>query len=200
MIGGLVLAAGRSRRFGGEKLLTPLADGTPVAVATTRLLVAALPQVVAVVRPASDVLATALRACGAQVVVCPDADEGMGTSLACGVRATPHWQGWLVALADMPCVAPTTVRALAAAIAGGAALAAPYYHGRRGHPVCFGERYRAALATLSGTHGARDVVAAAGDDLVALNCDDPGVLIDIDTPDDFARIAAGTPPPAPDSN
>lgn len=200
MIGGLVLAAGRSRRFGGEKLLTPLADGTPIGVAATRLLVAALPEVVAVVRPSSAALATALRASGARVIVCPDADQGMGTSLAWGVRATPHWQGWLVALADMPCVTAATVRALVATVAGGAALAAPRYQGRRGHPVCFSERYRAALAALSGVRGARDLVAAAGEDLVLLNGDDPGVLIDIDTPADFERIAAGTPPPAPDSN
>ena len=146
MIGGLLLAAGSARRFGGDKLLARLADGTPIAVAAASTLVATLPRVVAVVRPDADELGAALRECGAHVVVCPHADEGMGTSLAWGVTATSDWTGWLVALADMPFVQPATVPLLAAAVAGGAALAAPRYQGRRGHPVCFGASYREALA------------------------------------------------------
>lgn len=200
MIGGLLLAAGRGRRFGGEKLLAPLANGIPIAVAATRTLLATLPEVVAVVRPDAEPLAAALLACGAEVIVCPGADDGMGTTLAWGVRATSRWHGWVVALADMPLVQSATVRALVAAVAGGAALAAPSYQGRRGHPVCFGAGYREALGALSGIHGARDLVAAAGKDLTLLDCNDPGVLIDIDTPADFQRIAVGTSPAGPDSN
>lgn len=134
MIGGLLLAAGSARRFGGDKLLACLPDDTPIAVAAASTLVAVLPRVVAVVRPGADELGAALRECGTQVLVCPRAGEGMGTSLAWGVTATPDWTGWLVALADMPFVKAATVTALAAAVADGAAIAAPRYQGRRGHP------------------------------------------------------------------
>ncbi len=88
----------------------------------------------------------------------------------------------------MPCVAPATVSALVATVSNGAALAAPRYRGRRGHPVCFGDGYRDALTALSGAHGAREIVAGAGDDLVLLDCDDAGVLIDIDTPTDLGNL------------
>ncbi len=192
MIGGLLLAAGSARRFGGDKLLARLADGKPLAVAAASTLVAVLPQVVAVVRPGADELGAALRECGTQVVVCPRAGEGMGTSLAWGVTATPDWTGWLVALADMPFVKPATVTALAAAVADGAAIAAPRYQGRRGHPVCFGARYREALANLAGDRGGRDLLDAAGDRLYLFDCDDPGVLTDIDTPADLAHLPGGT--------
>jgi len=192
LIGGLLLAAGSARRFGGDKLLARLADGKAIAVAAASTLVAVLPRVVAVVRPDADELGAALRECGAQVVVCPRADEGMGTSLAWGVTATPDWTGWLVALADMPFVKPATVTALAAAVADGAAIAAPRYQGRRGHPVCFGASYREALANLAGDRGGRNLLNAAGDRLHLFDCDDPGVLMDIDTLADLANFTGGT--------
>jgi len=197
LIGAVLLAAGSGRRFGGDKLLAQLADGTPIAVATTAVLVATLPHVVAVVRPDAAILTAVLRERGADVVLCPHADEGMGTSLAWGVAAASGWTGWIVALADMPFVQPATVRMLAAAVAGGAALAAPRYEGRRGHPVCFGLSYRKALLALRGDRGGRDLLRAAEDLLHVVDCDDPGVLVDIDTPLELERLAAcpGTPMP-----
>jgi molybdenum cofactor cytidylyltransferase len=189
MIGGILLAAGTSRRFGGDKLSFPLPDGTLIAVASAATLVAALPRVVAVVRPGARAHA-ALRACGAQVVVCPRADEGMGTSLAWGVAATAGWTGWVVALADMPFVKPVTVSALVAAVTHGAALAAPRYQGRRGHPVCFGASYREALLELRGDRGGRDLLRSAGNRIRLLDCDDPGVLADIDTPAAMERLVS----------
>jgi molybdenum cofactor cytidylyltransferase len=201
VIGAVLLAAGSSRRFGGDKLLAPLADGTPIGFATASTLVATLPSVVAVVRPGAAALAAGLRACGAEIVICPRADEGMGTSLAWGVAATAGWSGWVVALADMPFVQPATVGKLVAAVAGGAALAAPRYEGKRGHPVCFGASYREALLALTGDRGGRELLRAAGDRLHLVDCDDPGVLADIDTPAELERVAprSGTPLPHPAS-
>ena len=197
VIGAVLLAAGSGRRFGSDKLLAHLADGTPIAVAAATTLVATLPRVVAVVRPDAATLTAALRECGAEVVACPRADEGMGASLAWGVAATAGWTGWVIALADMPFLQSATVRTLAAAVATGAALAAPRYQGRRGHPVCFGPSYRDTLLALTGDRGGRDLLCAAGDRLHLFDCDDPGVLADIDTPDDFERLAphSGTPLP-----
>ena len=85
---GVLLAAGAARRFGGDKLLAPLQDGTSVGAAACRAMHAALGHVVAVVRPGDDALASALAASGATIVHCARADEGMGASLACGVTAT----------------------------------------------------------------------------------------------------------------
>ena len=85
---GILLAAGRGTRFGGDKLLAPLAGECVGATACRRLLVA-LPYVVAVVRSDDAALAAALGAAGARIIRCADADDGMGASLACGVRATP---------------------------------------------------------------------------------------------------------------
>lgn len=184
---GILLAAGAARRFGGGKLLHPLADGTPLGVAAARNLRAALDDVVAVVRPGDDALAEALAAAGCAVSVCAAAVNGMGASLAHGVGLRRAADGWVVALADMPAIRPATIRAVAAALAGGALLAAPVCGGRRGHPVGIAARFRDALLALDGDAGARDIVAAHRAQLVLVECDDPGVLLDVDTPADVPR-------------
>jgi len=183
---GILLAGGAATRFGSNKLLHPLAGGTPIAIASCRNLHAALPRVIAVVRPGSDRLGELLRESGAEVTVCDRAGEGMGTTLAHAVRASHDAAGWVVALADMPFIRAETIRRVAGRLAAGAALVAPRYAGERGHPVGFAARFGAALAALSGDAGARDLLRAESGALELLDCDDPGVVRDVDTPADLA--------------
>ena len=182
---GILLAAGRGARFGGGKLLAGLA-GECVGTVACRHLAVALPRVIAVVRPDDAALAAALGSAGARIVRCANADEGMGASLACGVAATSGAAGWVVALADMPWILPSTIARVAAAVADGAAVAAPFHRGKRGHPVGFSSACYAALATLAGDEGARSVVAAHRDSVARIDVDDAGTLRDIDHPADLA--------------
>jgi molybdenum cofactor cytidylyltransferase len=183
---GLLLAAGASRRFGADKLAHPLPHGVAVAVQAARHLKAEIDRVVAIVRPGADDTAQALAAEGCEVVVCESADAGMGASLACGARAAGEVAGYLVALADMPFVRPSTIAAVRDALAGGALLVRPYFRTRPGHPVGIGARFRAELETLTGDAGARDLLDAHADELVKLPVGDPGAIRDIDTPADVA--------------
>ncbi len=185
---GLLLAAGQGRRFGGDKLLQALADGTPVAVAAARALKAACAESIAVLRPEQDALASLLEAEGLRVVRCAAARSGMGHSLAAGVAASGDAQGWVVALADMPCIQVATLQAVAELIGGGTALAAPSHAGRRGHPVGFAARWKDALLALEGDEGARAILRQNLSLLHVLETDDPGVLQDVDTPADLAAL------------
>jgi len=183
---GVLLAAGAAQRFGAPKLLQPLPDGTPVGVAAARALRAAMARVIAVVRPGDVALHEALVAVGVEVVENPRAEEGMGTSLAAAVRATADAAGWLVALADMPWVAPATVQALADRLRAGASIVAPVCGGRRGHPVGFAAHWGGALQSLRGDEGARGLIAAQAGKLVLVATGDAGVLADVDHPGDLA--------------
>ena len=184
---GILLAAGSSSRFGGNKLLHVMADGSPMAVVCARSMLSVLGRVVAVVR-AEGALADALRFAGAEVVVCPHADRGMGASLAWGVGAAAEAAAWIVALADMPFVGAATVAALAAALGEGASLVAPVApDGRRGHPVGFGREWRQDLCALEGDAGARDLLRRHGNRLQLLPTTDEGCLRDVDVPADLAR-------------
>ena len=184
---GILLAAGRGRRFdsSGErnKLLETVA-GIPVAVASARAMLAVLPQVIAVVAPLDGGVAEALRAAGCEVVVCADADAGMAASLVHAVRhSLPGASAWLIALADMPFVAPSTIGALCAALDAGADIAAPVLGGRRGNPVAFSAVYLPELLALAGDQGARSIVRA--NRVIDVAVDDPGIFRDVDTPSDL---------------
>jgi molybdenum cofactor cytidylyltransferase len=184
---GILLAAGRGRRFDPagvqDKLLQPLPDGEPVATAAAKNLLAALPDVVAVVRPEAAVLAAQLRILGCDVSECPLADEGMGASLVHGIAQASDAAGWVIALADMPYVMPETITTLLDKMQAGADIAAPMFHGRRGNPVAFSRAHLNSLLELGGDQGARSLLAKFP--VVEVEVDDEGIVLDIDSADDL---------------
>lgn len=182
---GILLAAGAGTRFGGGKLLAPL-HGKPLALHALAALQAAVDDVIAVARPGDDDLHAALRGAGARVVVCPQAADGMGFSLACAARQTPAGHNVLVALGDMPAIQPHTVRLLRAALDAGAGIVAPTYQGRRGHPVGFLAGFVPTLASLDADQGARALLRMNADQVQEVAVEDAGILADIDTPADLA--------------
>jgi molybdenum cofactor cytidylyltransferase len=191
---GVLLAAGRGTRFdpsGARLKLLEVATrgqhpGAPLAVAAARTLRDVVDEVLAVVAPPIDhnqlELHRLLTAEGCTLAINPRAVEGQGTSIACAVDATSSADGWVIVLADMPAIQPDTLRRVVDALKAGTATAAPAYRGRRGHPVGFAAAMRAELLALTGDTGARSVLAQHPPQLIEV--DDPGVLYDVDTPED----------------
>jgi len=183
---GLLLAAGSATRFGSDKLQHALPHGVSIAVQSARHLKSELGRVVAVVRPDSDQLISSLKAEGCEIVVCENAAEGMGASLACAARTAGEAHGYLIALADMPFLRRTTIAAVRDALAGGARLVAPYFRARRGHPVGLSHEFFHELVALRGDEGAKRLLAAHEKEMVKIPVGDPGALRDIDRPEDLA--------------
>ena len=192
---GILLAAGRGRRFDGSgasnKLLACIDDDLSVIAASAGKLLAVLRRVVAVVRFDDGGVADVLRALGCDVTVCPHADSGMAASLAHGVGYASPSAGVLIALGDMPHVQAATLRALCGALGQGADIAVPFHDGRRGNPVAFGAVHVPALLALQGDQGARALLRSHP--VVEVAVCDPGIFLDIDTRDDLAKN--GTLPP-----
>jgi molybdenum cofactor cytidylyltransferase len=138
------------------------------------------------VSPGAAELERQLKEENCRVVVCENAHEGMGASLACAARAAGEAAGYLVALGDMPFVRRSSIAAVRDALAGGAQLVAPYFRTRRGHPVGIGASFYGELTQLNGDEGAKRILAANERLLVKVPLGDPGVIRDIDTPADLA--------------
>lgn len=183
----LLLCGGLGTRFGGPKLLVPV-EGVPMAVRSARALLAGTGDALAVVREGDEALARLLREAGCEVLASDRCALGMGASLAAAVGATRTAAGWLVALGDMPAIAPDTHAAVRRALEAGALVAAAVdaASGKRGHPVGFGRLLGDELARLDGDLGGRAVVKRHEADLVAVPVADAGIFRDIDTPGDLA--------------
>lgn len=167
----IVLAAGRGERFlasgGSTHKLRALLSGRPVLEHTL----------------------DAVRRSGLPWhLVGPDASRpGMGDSIAAGVRATAGAAGWLVLPGDLPLVRPDTLLQVAQALARHPVVA-PVHAGQRGHPVGFAAALGPQLMALAGDGGAAPVARAAG--LWALEVDDPGCVLDVDTVAALAQAQA----------
>lgn len=170
--------------MGAAKLLIEIDGKAMVRHAADAAHRAELP-LLAIVADADGPVITALS--GERIVVATDAEIGISATLRAGLDAAPaEWAGALVLLGDMPFVQPATLRSLAEELLRHDVVA-PLRGDRRGNPIGWSRRWWPALCALDGDRGG-GVLIDQGDvvpRLVAV--DDPGVLIDIDTPADLAR-------------
>lgn len=185
---GLLLAAGRSSRFGSDKLLHPLPDGQALISRSATVLAQATDECVALIPPHRPALKNALTQCAIDVIEAANADEGMGQTIASGVRATAHAAGWIIALGDMPLLQVETAQAVVEALRQGASLVAPFCEGQRGHPVGFSRIWFDALTGLQGDVGARDWLRTNANVITRIDVQDAGCLIDVDSKEDFLRL------------
>lgn len=163
-ISAIVLAAGTSKRFGPENKLLIDWRGKPMIGHVVETVLAAEPgEVIVVIGHEAELIEAALSGLPVRFAFNERYMEGMGTSIACGVRAaSPEADGFLIVLGDMPQVTAGLCSGLSAAFcsAKNGAICVPFDGEREGNPVLFDARYRAELCALSGDVGARRIVQA----------------------------------------
>jgi molybdenum cofactor cytidylyltransferase len=188
VIAALLLAAGASRRFGAPKLLQSL-NGKPVVRWSAESLAGVADELVVVASPDNEALRRALDGLEVRFVVNARPEDGMASSLACGVAAvSAAAEAVLVALGDEPLLPRRChERVVARFRQGGAGIVAATYGGTRGHPVLFNRGIFDELRDLTGDQGARSVVEADPARVALVEMDEPHP-IDVDTPADLARI------------
>ncbi len=185
MIVGVLLAAGASQRMGCDKLSLPWRGTTILDATLARWSEVTELDEIFLVRRRSDPDWQRPRM---RLLVNAEAAEGMGSSLRLAARSLPsEAAAVVVGLADMPEIKAKTISALITAWRplGPRSIVAPVYAGRRGHPVVFGAGHFADLRELSGDRGARNLLKRCQENLVLINVDDPGVILDLDTPADL---------------
>ncbi len=189
----IVLAAGAGQRFGGAKLTAPWGGGKLLDGALAAAFAAPVRRVI-VVSGADPAVEAAARlwaqarglADRLRLVHAQDHPEGMGASLRAGIAALARDRpGAFVFLGDMPLIPASVPPLLATALTSGVLAAAPAFNGKRGHPVLFAAALFPALARATGDAGAREVLADLGPRLALVDVADPGVIFDVDRPEDL---------------
>lgn len=201
----VVLGAGFGRRFGSDKRWHVLPSGRTLLAATLARYRQAFDELIVVLRPEDAARAAELEresrtgedASPLTVVYCRDAAAGMGHSLAAGARAVGDDRSLFVGLGDMPFVRVDTLRELrkrlSAAVNAGDRQCivqpvpggAPATAARGGHPVGFGPGLLPELRRCRGDSGAQHLLREAGGRVLRPVFDDPGLLRDVDAPEDL---------------
>ncbi|MDN3557361.1 nucleotidyltransferase family protein [Halomonas maura] len=183
----LVLAAGRARRYGSDKRLAHLPQRGPLLAATLATLRPHFGEIRVVLGIEDDPVHLGI-AKDIGIIVADTAEQGMGASLAAGIRAlSTESQALAVAvmLGDMPWLSEDTF-ALLCSRASDRAIVRPFYRGQGGHPVLFGRCFWGSLEQLTDDEGARSVVRRHRDACIEIKVQDPGVMEDVDRPVDLA--------------
>ena len=190
MIGGLVLAAGASTRFGAQKQLAEL-DGVPMLEHSLRAIGSApVDRVVVVLGSAADEIASKVNLHGAEPIVCERWEEGQSASLACGLGELAGCEAVVVTLGDQPRVSPDAISRVISGRNGSSAIRATY-NGNPGHPVLLEQSLFEALRDVSGDKGARNLLLSVP--VTDIPCDDLGGGEDVDTPGELDTLRAGGP-------
>ncbi len=192
-IAAIILAAGKSTRFGSNKLLTEV-DFKGVKQAL--LLHTLSPwldvfEYVYLVTPKDDLLIK--QVCHSirhrlKFIKAEQSESGMGHSLAAGVSECQQSKGYLIGLADMPMIEPVVLERLINNLKQGFFLSAPYFNGKRGHPVAFSKLYESALLASSGDTGAKTILLENEAIIERVEVASPSVLIDIDVETDLSVL------------
>lgn len=190
-VAALILAAGLSSRMGSPKPLLPWGDKTIIEHIIATLHTAGMTTIYGVTGHAADQIAPLVIKLNARVVHNNDyAKFDLTSSLKVGLRALPaESQAVLVCLTDQPLLLPQTIMTLITTWrASRAAIVAPTYRGQRGHPVLFSRSMWPELLGLADTDMPRTVLHRHADSVQYLAVEDAGIVIDIDTPDDYQRL------------
>ena len=182
-VGAILLAAGSARRMGEDKLLAELGGKPMVMHAFDAIVAAGLDAPIVAVTPGSSIRGVL----GDQVRLVEVADHasGMGHSLAAAIQqAPPNWSAAIICLGDMPFVRPATLAALAVRTKSNGAVR-PRFEGRPGNPLLLGRACFGELAALTGDQGGRALLDRYA--VEWFDCDDPGVIFDVDTPEALAQ-------------
>jgi len=185
----VVLAAGQSKRMGRPKLELPVGGAPMVRRVVETMLSAPFDRVRVVAAPgAAPALPSDPRL---EIVENPRPEEGIASSIRCGLMGLPETTEVVaIALGDVPLVAnETVIELLKAYDETRRPIVFPEYRGRQGHPVLWDRSFFGELRNLEGDRGGSALLDRNRDLALAVPVMDPGVCLDIDTPDDYRSVS-----------
>jgi len=188
VIGGLLLAAGEGRRFGGCKQLAPFRGRPLLEHALAAMRRAPLDRLVLVLGAHHERILASIDPDGAEPVVCEEWREGQSASLRAGLDALPGAEAVVVGLGDQPLLSPRAISRVIEARGPGASAVRATYGGVPGHPVLLEAELFPRLRALRGDRGARGLLGEVR--VRELPCDDLGHPGDVDTGEDLAGLEA----------
>lgn len=186
-LGVVLLAAGRSVRFGSSKLLADF-GGRPLICRALEALRAVSAQRICVVTGCEQIAELARRE-GMDVIINSAPELGQAHSIHLGVQAMDDMDAVLLLVGDQPLLTGESLARLVFSFEGcGKGIACLQDQTHAGNPAVFSKRYYPELLALAGDRGARGILKTHSADLRIVDCVYPGELADVDTPEALERL------------
>jgi len=180
-IGIILLAAGSGNRFGSDKRQATLPDNRTLLSASLDRIPGSFTRKILVLRQDDVELAKQFQDHW-QICRAPHPETGMANSLVSGIKMAENWEAALIALGDMPFIAPTTFSTLQQALQT-KPIVVPTCRGQRGNPVGFSKQFFTEMTALEGDRGARALLEKYAAQCCEIETGDEGILRDVDYPD-----------------
>ena len=186
----LIMAAGFSRRFKTDKRFATLADGQGVLEKTLQNIVASGLDYRLAIKEKDLALALMQTLPAEKLLILKNSHKGLGHSIRDAIAAIEKdHDSVLICLADMPTIKPATYKHIAdTLIQGDYDALIPCYRSQSGNPVAIKRQFFSAFKQLQGDKGGKKVLQADDEKCFRLEIDDPGIIIDIDIPEDLADL------------
>lgn len=198
MVTAIVLAAGTSSRMGKLKQLLVYHGRPLLRHVIDNLSLSKVDKIIVVLGHRHNEVAATLEGLPVQLVNNQDYASGQSSSVKAGMRALAGFfspvsedtnrQGVLFVLGDLPLLKPETINTLIENFMHFGGIVAPFYQGVRGNPVLFDLSFRTEFDSLQGDTGAREIIARHPEALHRIEVTDPGILLDVDTPEDLEML------------
>jgi molybdenum cofactor cytidylyltransferase len=197
MIIAIIPAAGKSTRMGRPKLSLPLGDRTVLERVIDTLLEGGIRKIVVVVGPHTPELARLAKKTDAVVHQLAEQTPDMRATVEAGLRWVAPFldikdeDQWLLCPADHPCLDARVIEELrkACVLHPESTIFIPTYQGQRGHPALIAWKHVAGIRTLPRGEGLNAYLRQHSDETREVPLDLEGVVIDLDTPEDYERVA-----------
>ncbi len=192
----VILAAGSSRRMGSQKLLLPFGKSTIIETVIDNVLSSSIDHVMVVLGANQEKIQDTIRNLPVQFCHNKEHDSGMLSSVICGIRSLPaDAVSALIYLGDQPDIPPAVTNSVIDAykeeLVG---IVIPVHANRRGHPLLVDMKYRKEIESLNLEEGLRSLRHHFPDDVMEVEVDEPGILVDIDTREDYKKATKAAPP------
>ena len=192
-VSAVVLAAGMSRRMGTPKQLLRIGGETILGRTLKNVRASNVSEIVLVLGHAAESVEKTIATDDLKIVRNPEYQDGMGTSLRAGLAAVDaDAEGALIILADQPWVVSETLsRLIALHQESRPQIIIPMHRGFRGNPVLLDRSVFPEVQALHGDVGCRAIFGDHTENILKLEVDDPGILLDIDSRDELEKLNAG---------
>jgi molybdenum cofactor cytidylyltransferase len=188
-IWGIILAAGESKRMGFPKMLLTFNGKTMIENVISNVKGSDIENIIVVLGADREVIAETITHLQLKCCFNDSYKKGMLSSVQCGFKDLPSdFKAVLIFQGDQPLITPREInRVIEAYNLSGKGIVIPVHNKMRGHPLLIDRKYRDEIEKLDSRDGLRSLAYRFSDDVMEVETDDPGILRDFDTNEDYLK-------------